>query len=357
MGAKAVKMKGLPYEPGVCRKAHDRPRSSTLHRHIMNFLYWVSSALENPRCVQAHTACHDAPYPPLLAYDLPFTMDANPPRVQLSCEQCQRRKTKCDKTTPCCACRKAGLHCTSVQRHRLPRGRSGNSRANASVNAALKDRVNKLEAAVQRLQRKEPAALPSRAEDYDGFVASGFWDELMDAVGGLRDVLADPDEEPNEPSLVPSPESASSGTWSTGEAAGLLLGANSSSLPAQALRPSPQERKWLQNLYRDRVDVIFKVLHWPTACSMIDYKTPTQPTAEVEALEYAIYFAAMCTTSSFEVDDRDSKIGQFRLATEAALIHANLLTTKSLTTLQAFVLYLVSMPDHHAKIASPDLSE
>nr|POE76209.1 c6 finger domain transcription factor nscr [Quercus suber] len=270
-------------------------------------------------------------------------MDPTPPRVQLSCEQCQRRKTKCDKTSPCHACRKAGLNCTSVQRHRLPRGRSGNTKANASINAALKDRVIKLEAAVQRLQREEPTVPTLRAENDDSFVAPGFWDELMDAVGGLRDVLEAPDVESDESSLVPSPEPARSGARNADGAAALLLGGSGSSVPTQASRPSSQERAWLHGLYRDRVDKIFKVLHWPTAHAAVDYESTTQVTVEVEALEYAIYFVAVCTTMPYEFENRDSTIGRYRLASEAALIRANLLTTRSLTTLQAFVLYLVGL--------------
>ena len=41
---------------------------------------------------------------------------------RLSCEQCRRCKTKCDKDSPCSACVKAGLVCNSVSRNRKPRG-------------------------------------------------------------------------------------------------------------------------------------------------------------------------------------------------------------------------------------------
>lgn len=41
---------------------------------------------------------------------------------RLSCEQCRRRKTKCDKETPCSACAKAGIICHAVARNRKSRG-------------------------------------------------------------------------------------------------------------------------------------------------------------------------------------------------------------------------------------------
>ena len=64
-------------------------------------------------------------------------------RVNLSCEQCQQRKTRCDKSHPCGSCQKANIECTAVQRRRLPRGRTATGRAR---DTELKDRVAQLEA-------------------------------------------------------------------------------------------------------------------------------------------------------------------------------------------------------------------
>lgn len=76
------------------------------------------------------------------------------PAAVLSCQQCTRRKTKCDKQLPTCtACAKAGLACTTVQRHRLPRGRTGKKVIPAS-SQALRDRIGRLEAIVTSLQHK-----------------------------------------------------------------------------------------------------------------------------------------------------------------------------------------------------------
>lgn len=69
-----------------------------------------------------------------------------------------------------------------MQRHRLPRGRSGNARSRTNVNAALRDRVARLEAAVLHLQHDDSAVTPPQEEGSADFIASGFWDELMDAV-------------------------------------------------------------------------------------------------------------------------------------------------------------------------------
>lgn len=86
---------------------------------------------------------------------LPMTTKSNIaiPTAQLSCEQCQQRKTKCSKTVPCAACVKAGIPCTAVQRHRLPRGRSRAQRRDASTVHALTDRIARLEAVVAQYQQ------------------------------------------------------------------------------------------------------------------------------------------------------------------------------------------------------------
>lgn len=74
---------------------------------------------------------------------------------------------------------------------------------------------------------------------------------------------------------------------------------------------------------------------------MISYQEAVRPTPHVEALESAIYFAALCTLSPDEIEDRDVQLMRYRSATEASLTRAGLLTTTNIVTLQAFVIYLV----------------
>lgn len=68
-------------------------------------------------------------------------------KVKLSCERCQQRKVKCDKDSPCGACRRAGLDCTAVHRQRLPRGRNVKR---TGKETDLKDRVARLEKLLRR---------------------------------------------------------------------------------------------------------------------------------------------------------------------------------------------------------------
>ena len=120
------------------------------------------------------------------------------PFVQLSCQQCTRRKTRCNKEVPCSACVSAGISCSAVRRHRLPRGRSGNSRASKH----LTERIHHLEEIVSRLQQESKVTkrdsehngdlhherAPS-STNIDSYVASSFWLQLTDAVSELKEVI------------------------------------------------------------------------------------------------------------------------------------------------------------------------
>lgn len=66
---------------------------------------------------------------------------------RLACQQCKQRKLRCDKGAPCTACRNADLTCQSVQRARLPRGKSGRTRIQKPT---LEDRVTKLESLLEQ---------------------------------------------------------------------------------------------------------------------------------------------------------------------------------------------------------------
>ena len=75
--------------------------------------------------------------------------------VRLSCQQCQRRKSKCDKESPCSACKQAGLNCKAVERARLPRGRNvvklqQKQTDSTSKATRLEDLLNHIEVVVPR---------------------------------------------------------------------------------------------------------------------------------------------------------------------------------------------------------------
>ncbi|KAK5953317.1 hypothetical protein OHC33_005885 [Knufia fluminis] len=269
--------------------------------------------------------------------------------VQLTCEQCKQRKTKCDK----------------VQRARLPRGKTGKGR---SKNAALESKVARLESLVGRLETQfrgdgivndangmsDLAANP-KPVDFGGkienTIARDFWLAISSEVHGLRETLEEPDEDEAAKSTQPTisdPQSCSH--WTSND---LLFNQSRSTSHVDAfLHPSPATRSILLQTYRERVDCLFKVIHWPTVCSNLESLWAgalAEPMATVTAvLESAIYFLAICSLAQddcerLQLGDRFALMDSFRKITEMLLAKAGLLTTTSLTVLQAFVLYLAGI--------------
>lgn len=118
--------------------------------------------------------------------------------------------------------------------------------------------------------------------------------------------------------------------------------------------PSKSTRDILLRIYQDRVDKVVKVLHWDTVLDAIernhaDGKSGVQFPA-VQALEFAIYFLAICSITDNEADtmklgNRGSLIQQYRDATEILISRADLFRNPDLAVLQAFIIYLVGY-DH-----------
>ena len=117
----------------------------------------------------------------------------------------------------------------------------------------------------------------------------------------------------------------------------------------RSLRPSPSQMATLGNAYFTRVDPVFKVLHRPSTLSLLystaqDYSScsPSQ-----EALLFSIYYIAVTATPD---EDCESKFGRprcelltrFNSGFHQALANADFLNTTELSTLQAFVIYIVS---------------
>lgn len=111
------------------------------------------------------------------------------------------------------------------------------------------------------------------------------------------------------------------------------------------MRPTAEMATRLLAVYRERVDPIYKILHWPDVHSFLNthYSAPSlELSPDHRALESAMHFTALCTLVDGEVDGRAILVEQYRVAAEWSLVQAGLLSTRSLVTLQAFVIYLVS---------------
>ena len=105
----------------------------------------------------------------------------------------------------------------------------------------------------------------------------------------------------------------------------------------------------LCDIFLRNVDLPFKILHAPTLHAYMNNQAPylQYPPGHpaVEAISFGVYLAAVISLTadqcfrSFGIS-RDSLCRTYRIALEHALAQANFITTRDVTVLQAFVLYL-----------------
>lgn len=164
----------------------------------------------------------------------------------------------------------------------------------------------------------------------------------------MKDILEHPDEDDDADVDETDDASSAAGTaFSSPTPTKLSFNSHSilfgSGAPSARARPSPPSatKAWLISVYKDRVDPLFKPLHWPSTLSIL--QRGGKKSAEERALEYGIYFVAACSLFDHELERRQSIVEQFRQTVEEALTEAGLLTSTSLILLQAFVIHLVRL--------------
>jgi hypothetical protein len=291
------------------------------------------------------------------------------PTPRLACEQCKRRKIRCNKGSPCSACKIAELQCHTVQRARLPRGKSGKSRAH---NIQLEDRVARIESLLERQAGAvaEPHSNAGTDQDFEtttstlssnhskvpssgrpstatvtNFVAPEFWTALSEEVRGLRETLEDSDDEdPSDGLMTEHAVPDASSTFA------ILFQQVEVDKQEKDPRLPPHVHTKLLETFHSRVDSVYKILHWPSVLSRVQSSSGSHysgvPVAGARLLETSIYFMAICTITDEEartigLGARLEILQTYRSTVEALLAKSHLLTDPDLIELQAFVLYLV----------------
>ncbi|KAH7076109.1 hypothetical protein FB567DRAFT_632393 [Paraphoma chrysanthemicola] len=282
---------------------------------------------------------------------------------RLACEQCKRRKIRCDKSSPCLACRNAGLDCHAVERARLPRGKSGKAR---TQNRMLETRISRIEemlaqqaevadtsnSALRTTSPTEPTHgrilndSCSASEPTTRFIAPEFWEALSSEIYGLRETLADAhdvsdDAVLREATTLDKPLSTTS-----------LLFPLATHGTRTPISLSPKLRNELLALYQERVDTVYKILHWPTVLSVINAKHERPMAASsmhsMEILESSIYFMSICSINADEALDiglgsRVQALQVQRSHLESLFAGSCLMHDPDVTILQAFVIYLIGV--------------
>lgn len=116
--------------------------------------------------------------------------------------------------------------------------------------------------------------------------------------------------------------------------------------------PLPIAQKLLE-IYADRVDSNTKILHFPTfRIKFLDaLQHPHKIAPGLEAVMFAVYLSIISSLDDEEChvllgEEKSILSARGKAATSQALINAGFLTTPSLETLQAYVLFLVSSCPH-----------
>lgn len=211
-------------------------------------------------------------------------------------------------------------------------------------------------------QKRCPAPQPVSKDDPAAKYVSGeFWANLSREVEGIKAALEQPsdseDDHDEEVEAFLSPESAGQSTDYQNSPAALISSAavfgNKGAAEGVPLRHPPPERiKTLRSLYFRNVDPLLKILHRPTIDKMFDIfivNPEDHPLSKpVEALFFAMYFAAVTSISPENChallgEDRAILTSRYRHSVEIALAKADYLSSSSLETLQALMLYDVSL--------------
>ncbi|PBP22145.1 hypothetical protein BUE80_DR006933 [Diplocarpon rosae] len=285
---------------------------------------------------------------------------ATAPTARLSCEQCKRRKTKCDKQDPCTACKSSGIQCITVQRARRPRGRTAQKGGDINNRVArLEDLVSQLKAQVQ--SGKEPSAglrqdpikvglsQPKDSNVLQNYIAPEFWVALAEEANGIREILEEID---NEDGFM-GPVHISPGLTAETSPRNILSTHNITGIdPASTQCLTQQMTSILLSIYRIRVDSIFKVLHWPSFLAVIRSKDAefdiSANSGRKHALRCAVYYTALCTMTDHESEnllscEKGPLLNELKLSAETSISKAGLLEQPNVTVLQAFFIYLVGL--------------
>ncbi|KAJ5612507.1 hypothetical protein N7510_005701 [Penicillium lagena] len=307
------------------------------------------------------------------------------PRVRLSCEDCRLRKVKCDKLSPCTSCVRLGFACRPVERARLPRGRARKlPERDQGFDRGLADRVAKLEQLLKQVtaerdgdstsSKPPPSTVPGtntkhgfeteivgvkawqdhpsmtmspphRPRPSTTYLASSFWEDIMQQTQELRAVLDDRLENEQLETRQPSDNETSLVSSATPESV------SNSPVFYRGGSISALTRRSLCEIYLRNVDPVFKILHRP---SLIAFLHDEQPYLDYEldhqvpaTLASAVYYAAVCTMDDSQCQllfgtDKTTVSANLQRQTDAMLRKADFVATNELTVLQAYVISLLA---------------
>ncbi|KAJ2993999.1 hypothetical protein NUW58_g1674 [Xylaria curta] len=181
------------------------------------------------------------------------------------------------------------------------------------------------------------------------YVNNAFWTKITEEIEALRsETQRLTDESSDSSDDEDSPVVADPQVDAHIDHHGFIFGYSSSNVDLRSLHPLPSQMLFYWQVYMENVDPIVKLLHVPAMTKIVKELRGDMSivTPGVEALMFAIYFAAITSMEADEVmtnfgAEKRQLIARYRFATEQALAKANCVTTQELVVLQAFVLFLI----------------
>ncbi|KJR89192.1 c6 zinc finger domain containing protein [Sporothrix schenckii 1099-18] len=307
-----------------------------------------------------------------------------PPRI-LACVLCQHRKIKCDRTFPCANCTKfvdgkANVSCTPST--------PAPARKRRRPNQDLQERLARCEELLKVYSSAKPpdedsspmmetpqnmfnheSALkwnpPGKliVEDDGGvrFVDSVMLGTIHEELRAMREIIDSEDNEDITPDTTATPDDNSD----------LLLlgsmhgtGGGESGSPAapatlEELQPSAAHIFRLWQIFLERVNPLTKIVHVPTLQPYLVDATSTSPNVppSVRTLLFAIYTLSTVSMTPDECLNmlgysRETALQRFSNGVRLSLIRTNFMKSYDLETLQALVIYLISLQGRYNRHAS-----
>jgi hypothetical protein len=279
-----------------------------------------------------------------------------------SCVLCQQRKVRCDKQKPCANCVKAHVECRVVP-PQPPRRRKKKPHERDLI-----DRLRKYESLLsQHGVNFEPIAHDLKPSDHGDDVADlehdliGLktspsstadhvspdqghdrqkWAPIVHDYRGVDEDSSDEDYE------GPTIHNAYDTMFENSDGFPFVVGGSLATV-TNAHPPAIQMFQ-LWQIYISNVNPLLKVTHTPTLQSQVISASanPAKIPKPLEALLFAIYFAAITSLSEEEVqstfgEDKVILLGKYHNATQQALVNAGFMRSPDLMVLQALFLYLV----------------
>ncbi|KAL8820211.1 MAG: hypothetical protein Q9191_007562 [Dirinaria sp. TL-2023a] len=281
--------------------------------------------------------------------------DSLQPTMPCACQNCAKRKVRCDKITPICSsCRKGKLEC--VYQAPLP------PRRKRKLSGEVNEKLARYERILHQhgLLPQDADASPSTDGTPQGLIPFRFTDSETSKTGKLLTghgksryidsnlwrTLGDDemqhmydDEEEDQVATEVAGGSVSD------PLTGAFMGTQQDLLH---YHPTHAEAIMLWKTHIDRVEPICKILHIPSTFKTVEMASqqPSLASKADECLLFAIYHFAVFSMAEEECEknlgqSRATLMQKYQFATRQALVNASFLKTTEMSIMQALALFLI----------------